>query len=102
VRLQDQYVEAGISLAYRTLTASSANVSKSLSWGGGSGNLYNVSYYDGITTKFSDSSANYYSTSVTTSYSLGVLSTKTWNNTLRVSTLGGSDTAYGSVTLKRQ
>jgi len=88
-------VEATLSPAHVTYTASSQSVTKTLSWGG----IYNVSYYDGFTTR--SFSANYYSTTHTQSYSLGSnYSTYTWQNTLRVSN-GTSDTVYGSVTLKR-
>lgn len=61
-------------------------------------NTYGVTYYNGITTGFTDPAANYFSTSVATTYHFGGQTTKTWDLSLRVSsTGGGSKTAYGTV-----
>ncbi|MDC3411980.1 hypothetical protein [Terrihalobacillus insolitus] len=89
---------AGLSPVNETQIGSSAYFTKKLSWGGGTTNTYYVSYYNGKTTSYYDPEANYYSSTDTSYYSKGSLSTKTWNTSLYVSN-GGSDTAYGSVTL---
>ncbi len=73
-------------------------LTRTLSWGGGVGAIYNVSYDDGLTTR--QITANYYSTSHTQTYQLGSYSTYTWDNILRVSN-GTNSTAYAYVKLTR-
>ncbi|WP_156936118.1 hypothetical protein [Anoxybacteroides tepidamans] len=92
-------VDASISPANETKIGSSATFTKKLSWGGGSTNVYYVSYYNGMTTSYYDPQANYYSATDSSYYTKGSLSTKTWNTSLYVSN-GSSTTVYGSVTLK--
>lgn len=94
-------VYAGISPKNSTHRGATVSVVKNLSWGGGSGSTYSVEYYDGKATIFYDPRANYYSTTVSSTYQLGPLSSNTWSNTLRVSTVGGSYTDTGSVKLQR-
>lgn len=93
-------VSASLSPADQTKSGvgNTASFTKRLSWGGGTTNTYNVSYYDGMKVGFSDPAANYYSHNYTETYNKGSLSTRTWNTNLYVSN-GTSDTAYGSVTL---
>lgn len=90
----DAYIDSA-NPVYKTGTKS---LNRKIGWGGGTGSIYNVTWNDGLTsTSFT---ANYYSTSITSIYQLGSRSTYKWSNSLRVSN-GSSDTAYGSVTLKR-
>ncbi|MCF2650456.1 hypothetical protein [Niallia circulans] len=83
------------------IIGSSATMTKTISWGGGNG-IYNVKYHDGITTRFTDPAANYYSTTRSSTYHLGSLSTDKWNLTLTVSSAGGGTArATGTVTLRK-
>ncbi|CEG25472.1 hypothetical protein [Bacillus sp. B-jedd] len=81
------------------LKTTSKEVTKTLSWGGGAGAIYNVSYNDGLTNR--TFSANYYSAPHKVTYTLGTYSTYKWNNYLRVSNGTLIGTASGSVTLSR-
>ncbi|MEX3714936.1 hypothetical protein ABFV99_21350 [Cytobacillus horneckiae] len=77
---------------------SSKTIDRKIGWGGGAGSTYRVTWNDGLSPY--TFSANYYTTTLTSSYTLGSKSTYTWSNKLTV-TNGSTDTASGSVKLTR-
>lgn len=90
-------VEASISPKNVSRTGSSTSVTKTLSWGGGTGSSYHVYYNDGKYAAIDDPYSSYRTTN-TSSYSISSSTTsKTWNDFLRVT---GSKVATDSGTIK--